>query len=111
MAGKDSKIVWTSDPEEARRLRESDPQQKDVAFPSQQLKVQIDRKRRKGKTVTLISGFQLTESTLSSVAQSLKKRCGAGGTAKENEIEIQGGHLDVVVSELVKLGFKVKRVG
>ena len=107
---KDSKLVWTSDPEEARRLRESAPREhaRDEEPASQTIRVVIDRKRRGGKVVTVANGFALTPSSLSTLATTLKKKCGAGGTVKDGEIEIQGSHLAVVVSELRKLGYRVK---
>lgn len=105
-----SKLVWTSDPEEAKRLRDAGkletPVDADVA--KQIIRVTIDKKRRAGKTVTLAGGFQHTPETLASVAQTLKKKCGSGGTAKDGEIEIQGDHLAKVKAELEKLGYRVK---
>lgn len=105
-----SKLVWTSDPEEAKRLRESGkletPVDADVA--KQSIRVTLDKKRRAGKTVTVASGFQHTAETLASVAQTLKKRCGSGGTAKDGEIEIQGDHVAKVKTEIEKLGYRVK---
>ncbi|MEO8383424.1 MAG: hypothetical protein ABI779_27455 [Acidobacteriota bacterium] len=105
-----TKLVWTSDPEEAKRLRESgrleEPANADVA--KQTIRVTADRKRRAGKTVTVASGFQHTPDALSALAAALKKKCGSGGTAKENEIEIQGDHLARVAEELRKLGYRVK---
>lgn len=103
------KLVWTSDPEEAKRLRESSPKSVDAPSASQTIEVSLDRKRRKGRTVTLAAGFDLTPKTLDEIARDLKKRCGAGGTAKGREIEIQGEHVDAVAEELVKRGFKVRR--
>ncbi len=105
-----SKLVWTSDPEEARRLRESGKLEAPVdAEPGKQtIRVTLDRKRRAGKTVTVASGFQHTPETLATVAQSLKKKCGSGGTARDGEIEIQGDHAERVKSELEKMGYRVK---
>ncbi|HEV7239495.1 MAG TPA: hypothetical protein VGQ36_09665 [Thermoanaerobaculia bacterium] len=105
-----SKLVWTSDPEEAKRLRESGKLEaaKDVEPAKQTIRVAVDRKRRAGKTVTVASGFQHTPETLASVAQTLKKKCGSGGTAKDGEIEIQGDHVAKIAAELQKLGYKVK---
>ena len=104
-----SKLVWTSDPEEAKRLRDSGKLEapKDVEPSKQTIRVAADRKRRAGKTVTVASGFQHTPETLASVAQTLKKKCGSGGTAKDGEIEIQGDHVSKVSAELAKLGYKV----
>ena len=105
-----AKLVWTSDPEEAKRLRESGKLDapKDVEPAKQTIRVAVDRKRRAGKTVTVASGFQHTPDTLSSVAQTLKKKCGSGGTAKDGEIEIQGDHVAKIAGELQKLGYRVK---
>jgi translation initiation factor 1 len=105
-----SKLVWTSDPEEAKRLRESGKLDTPAdAEPSKQtIRVTLDRKRRAGKTVTLATGFQHTPETLAAVAQTLKKKCGSGGTAKDGEIEIQGDHAAKVAAELQRLGYRVK---
>jgi translation initiation factor 1 len=105
-----SKLVWTSDPEEAKRLRESGKLENlvDVDVAKQTIRVTLDKKRRAGKTVTVASGFQHTADSLATVAQTLKKRCGSGGTAKDAEIEIQGDHVTRIKSELEKLGYRVK---
>lgn len=105
-----SRLVWTSDPEEAKRLREEgrlEPQ-RDAEPAKQTIRVLLDKKRRAGKSVTVASGFQLGESSLSTLAAALKKKCGAGGTAKDQEIEIQGDHVDRVKQELVRLGYRVR---
>jgi translation initiation factor 1 len=80
--------------------------------PAQQnLKVQASRKGRKGKTVTVISGFQLKPETLEALLKQLKTQCGAGGTLKDNEIEIQGDHKQKLVEILTQLGYKAKISG
>lgn len=106
-----TKLVWTSDPEEAKRLREDGKiDATSDADPSKQtIRVALDRKRRAGKTVTVASGFQHSPDALSRVATSLKKRCGAGGAARDGEIEIQGDHVATVATELEKLGYRVKK--
>ncbi|MGN6184001.1 MAG: translation initiation factor [Thermoanaerobaculia bacterium] len=105
-----TKLVWTSDPEEAKRLRESGKLDvpKDADPSKQTIRVAIDKKRRAGKTVTVASGFQHTNESLASIAQTLKKKCGSGGTAKDGEIEIQGDHAVKIADELRKLGYRVK---
>lgn len=108
-----SKLVWTSDPEEAKRLREGGkmaPPSRDAEPKGMTIRVGIDRKRRAGKTVTVAIGFAHAPETLTKLATQLKKRCGTGGTAKDGEIELQGDHVETVVAELGKLGYRVKRV-
>ena len=84
--------------------------------PAQQnLRIRREKKGRKGKTVTVILGFTLTEADLTKLAKTLKSWCGAGGTAKhEGEvqiIEIQGDHRERVAEKLQTLGYKVKFAG
>ncbi|MGJ3250646.1 MAG: translation initiation factor [Elainellaceae cyanobacterium] len=80
--------------------------------PNQQtIRVQASRKGRKGKTVTVISGFQSKPDTLTALMKQLKSQCGAGGTVKDNEIEIQGDHASKILDILAKLGYKAKISG
>ena len=106
-----SRLVWTSNPEAAKRLREEGAltPQVDADSSKQTIRVALDRKRRAGKTVTVASGFQLSAETLAELAATLKKKCGAGGTAKDGEIEIQGDHAARVAAELERLGYRVRR--
>ena len=106
----DSKLVWTSDPEAAKKLREEAPVAKDSDPNAQHIRVGLDKKRRAGKTVTVASGFELTPASLSALATSLKKKCGTGGTAKHSEVELQGDHAEAVAKELIRLGYRVKRI-
>ena len=84
--------------------------------PTQQtLKIMRDKKARKGKVVTVITGFVLTEDDLNQLAKALKTLCGAGGTAKleagSQIIEVQGDHREKVGEKLTALGYKVKFAG
>ncbi|MBF2086045.1 translation initiation factor [Thermoleptolyngbya sp. C42_A2020_037] len=77
----------------------------------QQIRVQASRKGRGGKTVTVISGFQTKPETLAALLKTLKTQCGAGGTVKDLEIEIQGDHREKIMQVLVKQGYKAKVSG
>ena len=80
--------------------------------PNQQdLRIQATRSGRKGKTVTIISGFQHKPETLSKLLKQLKAKCGTGGTVKENTLEIQGEHKQKLLEILTKLGYKAKISG
>ena len=70
-----------------------------------------ETKGRKGKGVTIISGVPLDPPGLLALGKELKKRCGSGGTVKDGIIEIQGDHRDMLLEELQKRGWKVKRCG
>ncbi len=75
------------------------------------IRIQREVKGRKGKTVTIVSGFQLADDELKNLATQLKRRCGTGGSVKEGVIIIQGDHRDTLVTELNKRGFKAKIAG
>ena len=65
-------------------------------------------KRKKGKVVTVIRGLPEVGNDLPGLLAQLKTACGAGGTLKEGELEIQGQHLDRVRDLLTKIGYRVR---
>ena len=75
--------------------------------------VRISREtgKRGGKTVTVIRGLPERGPALESRAQELKRLCGAGGTLKDNVVEIQGDHRERVAEHLETLGHTVKFAG
>ena len=75
------------------------------------IRIQREVKGRKGKTVTTLSGFLITDAELKNLATQLKRRCGTGGSVKDGVIIIQGDHRDTLVVELKNQGFNVKISG
>ncbi|KAA6331403.1 hypothetical protein EZS27_019986 [termite gut metagenome] len=67
----------------------------------QNLRVQLDKKNRRGKTVTLVTGFVGSENDLKELGKLLKAKCGVGGAVKDGEIIIQGD-VKQRISELLK---------
>jgi translation initiation factor 1 len=95
------------------RCKRSKPPAASVVAPAGDGIVRVGRetKGRKGKGVTVIKGVPLAGDPLEALATRLKKRCGCGGTVDAGVIEIQGDHRDLLVEELGKLGFTVRKSG
>lgn len=75
------------------------------------VRIRRESKGRGGKIVTVVSGIPLDDAALKALAGDLRRRCGSGGTVKNGELEIQGDHSDLLVAELTRRGFRVKRAG
>ena len=104
-------IVYSTNPDFNYETQETE--EATTLPPAQQkLRVQLDRKNRGGKVVTLVTGFVGNENDLKELGKLLKSKCGVGGSAKDGEIIVQGDFKQKVVDLLKKEGYtQTKSVG
>ena len=97
-------IVYSTNPDFSYET-DNDGEQATLDKNKQNLRVSIDKKNRGGKVVTLITGFVGTENDLKELGKLLKNKCGAGGSAKDGEIIVQGDFKQKVIDLLIKEGY------
>lgn len=103
-------VVFSTNPD-FEYVFENDDQTETLPPHKQNLKVWLDRKMRKGKVVTLIQGFIGSDESLKNLAKMLKMKCGTGGSAKDDEIIIQGDVREKIMEILAKEGYKARKAG
>lgn len=100
-------IVYSTDPDPEA----GPPRVEQTPAKGQVARLWRDHKRRQGKTVTVVGGLRHDPAAFERLCRDLKKLCGAGGTVKDGEIEIQGDHRKQIAAHLQSLGYKIKWVG
>jgi translation initiation factor 1 len=103
-------IVYSTNSE--YNYQESQVKHQSTLPPAQQnLKVQLDKKSRGGKKVTLITGFVGSGDDLKLLGKTIKSMCGVGGATKDGEILIQGDFVQRILKILDDKGYSAKRIG
>lgn len=85
--------------------------QSDLRPEQQRIVVRLDRKARRGKSVTVIEGLQMPQQKREELLRQFKTILGTGGTVKDSGLEIQGDHCDVLRVALTKIGYRPERSG
>ncbi|MDR2816894.1 MAG: translation initiation factor [Proteiniphilum sp.] len=102
-------IVYSTNPDyhyndEENTEEETSPKEKQL------LRISLDKRNRKGKAVTLVTGFAGSDNDLQELGRMLKTKCGVGGSVKEGEIIIQGDHREKALGILQKEGYTKSRI-
>ena len=106
MTKRNSRLVYST---EHGRIK---PTEQTVAASSPAdgvVRIERETKGRGGKAVCVINGIAPDE--LKPICKLLKARCGSGGAIKEQRLEIQGDHREVIKTILEARGLTVKLAG
>ena len=103
-------VVYSTNPDFSYESEEEQTLET-IPHEKQKLRICLDKRNRKGKAVTLITGFSGTTDDLKELEKLLKTKCGAGGSSKDNEILIQGDFRDKILQILQDAGYKQAKRG
>ncbi|MDD2475563.1 MAG: translation initiation factor [Dysgonamonadaceae bacterium] len=106
---KNLNMVYSTNPDFQYESDET-PEEETIPNEKQLLRVVLDKKQRRGKAVTLVTGFVGTDEDLNELGKMLKVKCGVGGSVKDGEIIVQGDVRDKVLAILQKERYSKTRV-
>lgn len=107
---RNSRMVYSTNPD-FEAFDERKEEVETIPPSAQTLYISRDKKQRRGKQVTLVTGFVGKADDLATLGKTLKSKCGVGGSAKDGEILIQGDLREKVKGLLEGLGYKCKLSG
>lgn len=89
--------------------KEKNSSKNNGTIPKNQHQLVFTFEKRKGKPVTLVGKFQISESDKKSVLKTLKKSLACGGSIKDEWIEIQGDKKEKIIEVLERDGWKFRK--
>ncbi|MCD6240977.1 translation initiation factor [Candidatus Bathyarchaeota archaeon] len=81
----------------------------EIGKEQQRIRVRLET-RKWGKPMTVIEGIDSKDMSLSRLAQKMKAYCACGGTAKNNQILLQGDQREKAKEYLVKMGYPEENI-
>ncbi|MEA2089330.1 MAG: translation initiation factor [Thermoproteota archaeon] len=81
----------------------------EITKEQQRIRIRME-KRKWGKAVTIVDGLNNQDTNLGKLAQELKVLCACGGTAKNDQIILQGDHRNKVHSYLINHGYMEENI-
>lgn len=94
-------------PESERKKHLKPAEKKEHDGKGKSVRIFLDTKNRNGKSVTVVTGLQHNPATMEEIARTLKQYCGAGGTVKDGNIEIQGDQRKRIEEKLRAMNYEV----
>ena len=102
-------VVYSTNPD-FKYEKEENTEEDTLDKAKQLLRISLDKRNRKGKAVTLITGFIGSIADLEELGKFLKVKCGVGGSAKDGEIIVQGDFRNKILELLQKEGYVKARI-
>ena len=102
---------WREFESDSAALQRAVPAAEPTPRAQQRVRVQRTRAGKKGKTVTQVSGLELSDSEAKALLKQLKGAVGSGGSFKEGLIELQGDQVAAALAALEKAGYRPKQAG
>ncbi len=102
-------VVYSTNPDFTFDFGDTD-EPETLRAQQQNFKIWLDRKGG-NKIVSRVEGFIGKDEDLQNLRKKLQNLCGSGGTAKDNEIMLQGDHREKILTFLLKEGYKAKKAG
>lgn len=99
-------VVYSTNPDFRYTYEDEEELVETLPPHKQKLNVNIEKKNRGGKVVTVVKGFVGTDDDLDTLAKKLKTKCGVGGAGKDGIIIIQGDCVAKVKEILAAEGYR-----
>lgn len=102
-------VVFSTNPDYHCEEENTEPIE-EVAKEVQLLRIELDKKHRKGKSATIITGFEGSQEALQKLEKFLKVKCGTGGSSRDGEILLQGDFRQKTLEILHQEGYAKARI-